>query len=66
MPKSNADIVNAWGAERLAGGEIGRHTPAYNQAMAALPDLIRRLEANAPRSTPPKGGKTPPEGDKPT
>lgn len=58
MPKSNADVVNTWAAERLAGGDIGRHTPAYNQAMAAVPDLIARLEANAaPAAKPPKTAK---------
>ena len=42
---ATADIVNEWFRERIATGAIGRHTEAYNQASAALPDLIARLAA---------------------
>lgn len=40
---STADAVNEWFRERLACGPIARDTDAYNQAFAALPDLIARL-----------------------
>ena len=40
---SIADTVNGWFADRIATGAIGRNTEAYNQAQAALADLITRL-----------------------
>ncbi len=42
-PARIADTVNAWFAARLACGAIARDTDAYNQALAALPDLVARL-----------------------
>jgi hypothetical protein len=41
----NADIVNGWYRERLCSGPLARDTEAYNQVVAALPDLIARLDA---------------------
>lgn len=41
---SIADTVNSWFAQRLACGALARDTEAYNQAHAALPDLIARLD----------------------
>lgn len=37
------EAVEHWFAERIACGEIARHTPAYNQALAAKDDLKARL-----------------------
>jgi hypothetical protein len=51
-----ADIVNAWFKERLANGAIARDTAAYNQAHAALPDLISRLDGEPEAKA--KGGKS--------
>lgn len=45
---STADTVNEWFRERLCGGELARHTPAYNQVAEALQDLIARLDPPAP------------------
>lgn len=42
---SKADIVNGWYRERLSSGPIAQHTPAYNQLVDALSDLIARLDA---------------------
>jgi hypothetical protein len=42
---SKADIVNAWFNERMRGGALARDTDAYNQVVAAIPDLIARLDA---------------------
>lgn len=44
---SVSDIVNSWFREKLAGGPVAQSTEAYNQAQAALPVLIERLEAAA-------------------
>lgn len=46
---SAANVVNTWFSERLASGALARDTPAYNQVVSALPDLISRL---APPSVP--------------
>lgn len=35
--------VGRWFAERIACGAIARHTPAFNQALAAKDDLNARL-----------------------
>ena len=44
MPEpTTADIVNIWFSERLATGAIARNTEAYNQAAAAVTELIARL-----------------------
>jgi len=68
---SHADTVNNWFRERLSGGPIAQHTPAYNQLVEALPDLITRLEvklaaaaddANPVRAAPAKAAKAPPAG----
>ena len=40
---SVADTVNEWFRQRLAGGPLAQHTPAYNQVAAALPALIAEL-----------------------
>jgi hypothetical protein len=40
---SAANVVNTWFSERLASGALARDTPAYNQVVSALPDLISRL-----------------------
>ena len=45
---TTADIVNSWFSDRLANGALARNTEAYNQAHAALPDLIARLTGDAP------------------
>ncbi len=45
---SVADIVNSWFTENCAGGPLARDTEAYNQVVAALPDLIARLTPAAP------------------
>lgn len=47
---STADIVNQWFRERLACAPLSRDTPAYNQAFAALPELIARLEGQSPEA----------------
>jgi hypothetical protein len=63
---SIADIVNTWHREQLAGGPLARATEAYNQVLAALPELIARLEppvANAVRPAEPAKGA--PEPDQP-
>jgi hypothetical protein len=51
------DIVNTWFTESCGGGPLARDTEAYNQVVAALPDLVARLAAAAPAS--------PAAGDKP-
>ncbi len=47
-----SDTVNTWFAERLATGAIARNTEAYNQAVAALPDLIARLGGTTSNDAP--------------
>lgn len=44
---SKAPIVKAWFSERLASGALARDTEAYNQVVAAMPDLISRIDADA-------------------
>ena len=39
-----ADTVNEWFRQRLAGGALAQHTPAYNQVVEALPALISALQ----------------------
>ncbi|CAN5577077.1 hypothetical protein BH10PSE14_BH10PSE14_06750 [soil metagenome] len=56
---STADIVNTWFAERVACGAIARDTEAYNQAVAALPDLIERLAEPASADAAAGGESTP-------
>jgi hypothetical protein len=51
---SAANVVNTWFSERLASGALARDTPAYNQVVSALPDLISRL---APFCSGSGGGK---------
>lgn len=46
-------IVKQWFHERIATGAIARDTAAYNQAHAALPDLLTRLHGAA--EAPPAG-----------
>jgi hypothetical protein len=41
------DTVNEWFRQRLATGALGRDTEAYNQVVAALPELIEQLEPGA-------------------
>jgi hypothetical protein len=53
---SVANVVNTWFSERLASGPLARDTPAYNQVVSALPDLISRL---APLLFRIRGGKCP-------
>jgi hypothetical protein len=65
---SIADIVNTWHRERLAGGPLARATEAYNQVIAALPELIARLDpsaANAVRQPSARPAKGAPEPDQP-
>lgn len=38
------DIVHDWFRQRLASGAVARDTEAYNQVVAALPDLIAQLD----------------------
>ncbi|MDE1914741.1 MAG: hypothetical protein KGJ57_17420 [Sphingomonadales bacterium] len=52
MAITTADTVNSWFRERLATGAIARSTEAYNQAVAALPDLIARLTPADPAPAP--------------
>lgn len=63
---STADTINTWFQERLACGPIARDTEAYNQASAALPDLISRLEPaqQAERLDPPAPDAAPRKGAK--
>ena len=49
---TTADIVNTWFRECIACGAIARDTPAYNQAVAALPDLLVRLDPAAVEDAP--------------
>lgn len=51
-PRTIPETVHAWFGERLANGAIARNTEAYNQAVAALPDLIARLDPEAALPTP--------------
>ena len=46
------ETVNAWFGERIATGAIARDTDAYNQAFAALDDLITRLDPSDVPSAP--------------
>lgn len=45
MPKSEEVMaaVDGWFNERIKRGPIAQHTPAYNQAYQALPDLKARI-----------------------
>lgn len=45
MPKSEEVMaaVDGWFNERIKRGPIAHHTPAYNQAYQAIPDLKARL-----------------------
>ena len=60
---STADLINDWFRERCAGGALGRDTEAYNQVVAALPDLIARLDPPAPAADPAAKGAKPSKPD---